>query len=118
MTDTPDIRSVPNPHQQELTPHQRLFLEQRIGEVDLSVRTSNCLKREKIERFGDLVQLTPSQLLAFHSFGKKCLKEIVSLFAGKNLNLGTRLPSWIQNQGWPEQERPTEAEAATDTPDI
>jgi hypothetical protein len=53
-----------------------------------------------LKRLGDVVQMTPPQLLRLRNFGAKSLEEIASFFASANLNLGTSLEGWDQDSGW------------------
>ncbi len=78
----------------EITPSQARFLAQRIDDVDLSVRASNCLKNANVRYLGELVQWQPADLLRLQNFGQKSLDEIAALFAKENLSLGLSLPGW------------------------
>src|SRR5271166_6055139 len=80
--------------QAEITPSQAKFLAQRLDDIDLSVRSSNCLKNINIEYLGELVQYSAEDLLRVQNFGRKSLKEIVALFANEGLLLGLCLPEW------------------------
>jgi hypothetical protein len=70
------------------------FLARRLEEVDLSVRTSNCLNTLNIKYLGELIQYTPAELMQIHSFGKKSLQELKELFATVSLPLGLQIPNW------------------------
>jgi hypothetical protein len=80
--------------QAQLTPLQASFLVQRLDEIDLSVRSSNCLKNSNIVYLGELVQYSEADLLRLHNFGRKSLNEIVTLFAKEGLSLGLCLLGW------------------------
>ena len=59
-----------------------------MAELDLSVRSSNCLKIANIATIGDLVQKTESELLKTRDFGKKSLNEIKTILGEMGLSLG------------------------------
>lgn len=65
-----------------------------VDELDLTVRSANCLKAENILYIGDLVQKTEQELLKTPNLGKKSLTEIKDVLASKGLSLGMRLESW------------------------
>ena len=77
-----------------ITPSQAKFLARRLDNVDLSVRSMNCLKHINIKYLGELVQYSCDDLLRVHNFGRKSLVESVELFARENLSLGLFLPEW------------------------
>jgi len=83
-----------------LTYEQKIFLARRIDQVDLSVRSANCLIDANIKRLGDLVQMMPGQLLRIRNFGQGCLNEINLLMADANLSLGLKLEGWNKVTGW------------------
>jgi DNA-directed RNA polymerase subunit alpha len=63
-----------------------------ISELELSVRSANCLREAQIRTIGDLVQKSTNELLKYRNFGKKSLAEIEELLAGMGLSLGMSLP--------------------------
>jgi len=63
-----------------------------ITELELSVRSANCLREAKIHTIADLVQKTPPELLKYRNFGKKSLAEIDELLKSMGLSLGMELP--------------------------
>ncbi len=65
-----------------------------LDDLDLSVRSANCLKVEQINYIGDLVQRTETDLLRTPNLGKKSLSEIKDALAEKNLELGQKLENW------------------------
>ncbi len=69
----------------------REYLDRSIDELELSVRSYNCLKNAGIETVGDLVQRTEAELLKTKNFGRKSLNEIKELLADMKLSLGMRL---------------------------
>src|SRR5215469_4136386 len=65
-----------------------------VDELELTVRSANCLKQENIQYIGDLVQKTEVELLKTPNLGKKSLTEIKDVLAQHNLSLGMKLESW------------------------
>lgn len=70
-------------------------LLKKINELELSVRSANCLSNSKIEKIGDLVQKTETDMLKTKNFGRKSLKEIKDILTNMNLSLDMNLDdSW------------------------
>lgn len=65
-----------------------------VDELELSVRSANCLKHANIKLIGDLVQKTEAEILATKNFGRKSLNEIKEILAGMGLSLGMKLDHW------------------------
>ncbi len=65
-----------------------------VDDLELTVRSANCLKAESIYYIGDLVQRTEVELLKTPNLGKKSLTEIKDVLASRGLQLGLRLESW------------------------
>jgi len=65
-----------------------------VDDLELTVRSANCLKAEQIFYIGDLIQCTEVELLKTPNLGKKSLTEIKSTLAAKGLSLGMRLENW------------------------
>ncbi|MBI4340923.1 MAG: DNA-directed RNA polymerase subunit alpha [Candidatus Omnitrophica bacterium] len=63
-------------------------LKTPISELELSVRSANCLREAKIHTIGELVEKSPQELLKYRNFGKKSLAEIEELLKGMGLSLG------------------------------
>jgi len=70
-----------------------LFLRP-VDDLELTVRSANCLKAENIFYIGDLIQRTESDLLKTPNLGKKSLTEIKDVLATKGVSLGMRLENW------------------------
>jgi DNA-directed RNA polymerase subunit alpha len=70
------------------------LLSQYITELDLSVRSRNCLTTENITFIGELVQKTESEMLKTPNFGKKSLDEIKEVLQRLNLSLGMKVENW------------------------
>ncbi len=65
-----------------------------VDDLELTVRSANCLKAENIYYIGDLIQRTEVELLKTPNLGKKSLTEIKDVLAGRGLSLGLRLENW------------------------
>jgi DNA-directed RNA polymerase subunit alpha len=65
-----------------------------IDDLELTVRSANCLKAESIYYIGDLIQKTEVELLKTPNLGKKSLTEIKEVLAQRGLSLGTKLDNW------------------------
>lgn len=65
-----------------------------VDDLELTVRSANCLKAENIYYIGDLVQRTENELLKTPNLGKKSLTEIKDVLATRSLSLGMRLENW------------------------
>ena len=65
-----------------------------VDELELSVRSANCLKYANIKLIGDLVQKTEAEILDTKNFGRKSLNEIKEILAEMGLNLGMKLDNW------------------------
>jgi len=65
-----------------------------VDELELSVRSANCLKHADIRLIGDLVQKTEAEILATKNFGRKSLNEIKEILAEMGLSLGMKLDNW------------------------
>ncbi len=65
-----------------------------VDDLDLTVRSANCLKTESINYIGDLVQKTEFELLKTPNLGKKSLSEIKNILLSKGLKLGMKLDGW------------------------
>lgn len=70
------------------------FLLKPIDDLDLTVRSTNCLKAENIHFVGDLVQRSETELMKTPNLGKKSLTEINDVLSGHGLELGMSLESW------------------------
>jgi DNA-directed RNA polymerase subunit alpha len=70
------------------------ILVRPVDELELTVRSANCLKAENIYLIGDLIQRTEVELLKTPNLGKKSLTEIKDVLATRGLSLGMRLENW------------------------
>lgn len=84
------ISSVEEVQEQAFDP----ILLRPVDDLELTVRSANCLKAENIFYIGDLIQRTEVELLRTPNLGKKSLTEIKDILAVKGLSLGMRLENW------------------------
>jgi len=70
------------------------YLIKKVTELELSVRASNCLQKEKIMYVGELIQYSEADLIKTPNFGKKSLDEIKEVLETINLSLGTPIENW------------------------
>ena len=75
------------------------MIHKPISELELSVRSANCLEAANIKTIGDLVQKTEAQMLKYKNFGKKSLNEINAILVGMNLHLGMNIEDRLPNKG-------------------
>ncbi len=73
-------------------------LGKSVDELELSVRSYNCLKNANIRTIGDLVQKTEAEMLKTKNFGRKSLNEIKEILGGMGLSLGMKIDHLIQSQ--------------------
>jgi len=69
-------------------------LLRKVDELELSVRSANCLKNDNIVYIGDLVQKTEAEMLRTPNFGRKSLNEIKEVLTSMGLSLGMEVPGW------------------------
>jgi DNA-directed RNA polymerase subunit alpha len=69
-------------------------LLRKVDDLELSVRSANCLKNDNIVYIGDLVQKTEQEMLRTPNFGRKSLNEIKEVLAAMGLSLGMAVPGW------------------------
>ncbi|MCC7259730.1 MAG: DNA-directed RNA polymerase subunit alpha [Alphaproteobacteria bacterium] len=70
------------------------YLLKKVDELELSVRSANCLKNDNIVYIGDLVQKTEAEMLKTPNFGRKSLNEIKEVLSSMNLRFGMEVDSW------------------------
>lgn len=91
FVDLKDIVDEPElPKEPEFDP----ILLRPVDDLELTVRSANCLKAEQIFYIGDLIQRTEVELLKAPNLGKKSLTEIKDILASKGMSLGIRLEHW------------------------
>ena len=91
-----DLDAVKTVSQVEQThvPAPDPMLLKSVDDLELTVRSANCLKAENIQYIGDLVQRTEVELLKVSNLGRKSLTEIKDVLAQRGLSLGMRLENW------------------------
>ena len=75
-------------------PDFNVALLKKVDELELSVRSANCLKNDNIVYIGDLIQKTEAEMLRTPNFGRKSLNEIKEVLATMGLHLGMEVPNW------------------------
>jgi DNA-directed RNA polymerase subunit alpha len=70
------------------------YLLRKVDELELSVRSANCLKNENIFYIGDLIQRSENDMLKTPNFGRKSLNEIRALLSNMGLSFGMTVPGW------------------------
>jgi DNA-directed RNA polymerase subunit alpha len=88
-TEEPVISEAPR---EEAKLNENLF--RSVDELELSVRSANCLQQANIKTIGDLVQRSEAEMLKTKNFGRKSLKEIKEILAEMGLSLGMKLDNW------------------------
>jgi len=86
-------QSAPTERDDEELPFNKNLLR-KVDELELSVRSANCLKNDNIIYIGDLVQKTEAEMLRTPNFGRKSLNEIKEVLAQMGLHLGMEIPNW------------------------
>lgn len=89
-----DLESTPVPTEQPKAPEIDPILLRPVDDLELTVRSANCLKVENIYYIGDLIQRTESELLRTPNLGRKSLNEIKEVLASRELSLGMKLENW------------------------
>ena len=89
--DEPPVISVP---EKSTEPEFNKNLLRKVEELELSVRSMNCLKNDNIIYIGDLVQKSEGEMLRTPNFGRKSLNEIKEVLTGMSLYLGMEIPNW------------------------
>ena len=89
-----DLQGTPMQAEEAKAPQIDPILLQPVDDLELTVRSANCLKAENIYYIGDLIQRTENELLKTPNLGRKSLNEIKEVLASKGLTLGMRLENW------------------------
>ncbi len=89
-----DLEGAEETEPEEEEPEIDPMLLRPVDDLELTVRSANCLKVENIFYIGDLIQRTEVELLKTPNLGKKSLTEIKDVLASKGLSLGMRLENW------------------------
>ncbi|NBW75125.1 MAG: DNA-directed RNA polymerase subunit alpha [Sphingomonadaceae bacterium] len=94
MGSSPMIGMAAAPAEESDTNQLNRYLLKKVDELELSVRSANCLKNDNIIYIGDLVQKTEAEMLRTPNFGRKSLNEIKEVLSSMGLRLGMDIPGW------------------------
>ena len=75
----------------------RKLLKMSVDELELSVRSQNCLKATNIKTIGDLVKMEDTDMLKFRNFGRKSLTELTKMLEEKGLQFGMNISKYLKN---------------------
>ncbi len=103
-----NFEEIPEPLIEELPPSQPAFnenLNRKVDELELSVRSANCLQNANIRHIGELCMKTEAEMLKTKNFGRKSLNEIKEILSEMGLSLGMKLEGWAPPK---EEEKPKE----------
>ena len=89
-----DLKGTPAPIEQPKAPQVDPILLRPVDDLELTVRSANCLKAENIYYIGDLIQRSETELLKTPNLGRKSLNEIKEVLATRGLTLGMKLENW------------------------
>jgi len=101
--ETEETQYAPSGNEEEPL-NENLF--RSVDELELSVRSANCLQNANIQLIGELVQRTEQDMLKTKNFGRKSLKEIKEILANMGLSLGMKIDNWPQMlERWKQQQQ-------------
>ena len=92
-----NFEEIPEPVIEEIQEERPTFnenLNRKVDELELSVRSSNCLQNAQIRYIGELCQKTEAEMLKTKNFGRKSLNEIKEILSEMGLSLGMKLENW------------------------
>lgn len=89
-----DLKGTPLPVEAPKAPQVDPLLLRPVDDLELTVRSANCLKAENIYYIGDLIQRSENELLKTPNLGRKSLNEIKEVLASRGLTLGMKLENW------------------------
>jgi DNA-directed RNA polymerase subunit alpha len=89
-----DLKGTPTSVEAPKAPQVDPILLRPVDDLELTVRSANCLKAENIYYIGDLIQRSENELLKTPNLGRKSLNEIKDVLASKGLTLGMKLENW------------------------
>ena len=93
-----EIMVEEEPEEDEEVVRVRNLLKTRVDELELSVRSSNCLRAANIQTLADLVTKTESEMLKYRNFGRKSLNEIGTLLEQMDLSFGMDISQYMESQ--------------------
>jgi DNA-directed RNA polymerase subunit alpha len=82
----------------EETMRIRKLLKMSVDELELSVRSHNCLKAANIKTIGDLVHRDEQEMLRFRNFGRKSLTELTKILEERGLHFGMNIEKYLKNE--------------------
>ena len=86
-----------------------------VDDLELSVRSANCLKNANIRFIGELVTKTEAEMLKTKNFGRKSLNEIKEILSEMGLSLGMKIDGWPPPNWNPDTQRPTSSSGSSNT---
>ncbi|MEE9331315.1 MAG: DNA-directed RNA polymerase subunit alpha [Methylophilaceae bacterium] len=89
-----NLEGAPSEEEEAAVPQVDPILLRPVDDLELTVRSANCLKAENIFYIGDLIQRSENELLKAPNLGRKSLNEIKDVLASKGLTLGMKLENW------------------------
>lgn len=89
-----NLEGAPTEEEEAAAPQVDPILLRPVDDLELTVRSANCLKAENIFYIGDLIQCSENELLKAPNLGRKSLNEIKDVLASKGLTLGMKLENW------------------------
>ncbi|MFV1921839.1 MAG: DNA-directed RNA polymerase subunit alpha [Methylotenera sp.] len=89
-----NLEGAPSEQEEAAAPQVDPILLRPVDDLELTVRSANCLKAENIFYIGDLIQRSENELLKAPNLGRKSLNEIKDVLASKGLTLGMKLENW------------------------
>ncbi|HIE91166.1 MAG: DNA-directed RNA polymerase subunit alpha [Methylophilaceae bacterium] len=89
-----NLEGAPTEEEEDTAPQIDPILLRPVDDLELTVRSANCLKAENIFYIGDLIQRSENELLKAPNLGRKSLNEIKDVLASKGLTLGMKLENW------------------------
>ena len=93
-----DIEIVEEEEEDEETVRIRQLLQTRVDELELSVRSSNCLRAANIQTLSELVGRTESEMLKYRNFGRKSLNELNAILDELNLSFGMDISKYLEKK--------------------
>ena len=105
-----DLEAIPEPEQSSASSSEQVDIDpellRSVDDLELTVRSANCLKTENVHYIGDLIQRSENDLLKTPNLGKKSLTEIKDILAQRGLSLGMILEDWPPPAGLYKEDNP------------
>ncbi len=100
-----EVEEVEEVREDEDTSRVRALLEKSVEELELSVRSSNCLRAAEIKTLGQLVQKSEAEMLKYRNFGRKSLREIADVLSEMGLQFGMDVSQYLEPKKEEKQEQ-------------